>query len=75
MRPETHNLTMLAIELQTLALRVARRFANNDSAIRPQDAAGLKPDFFHHAGKVHHMVHGDTGTARDLGFGRGAHED
>jgi len=33
---------MLAIELQTLALRVARRFANNDSAIRPQDAAILQ---------------------------------
>ena len=42
MRPETHNLTMLAIELQTLALRVARRFANNDSAIRPQDVAILQ---------------------------------
>jgi hypothetical protein len=42
MRPETHNLTMLAIELQTLALRVARRFANNDSAIRPQDAVILQ---------------------------------
>ena len=42
MRPETHNLTMLAIELKTLALRVSRRFANNDSAIRPQDAAILR---------------------------------
>jgi hypothetical protein len=42
MRPETHNLTMLAIELQTLALRVARRFAHNDSAIGPQDAAILQ---------------------------------
>ena len=41
MKPETHNLTMLAIELQTLALRIARRFANNDAAIRPQDVAIL----------------------------------
>jgi hypothetical protein len=42
MRLETHNLTMLAIELQTLALRLARRFANNDTAIRPQDVAILQ---------------------------------
>ena len=42
MRPETHSLTMLAIELKTLALRVARRFANNDSGIRPQDVAILR---------------------------------
>jgi hypothetical protein len=42
MRSEALNLTMLAIELKTLALRVSRRFANNDSATRPQDVAILR---------------------------------
>jgi hypothetical protein len=41
MRPEALNLTMLAIELKTLALRISRRVANNDSVIRPQDVAIL----------------------------------
>jgi hypothetical protein len=42
MRAEALNLTMLAIDLKTLALRVSRRVANNDSAIRPQDVAILR---------------------------------
>jgi len=42
MRAETHSLTMLAIDLKTLVLRVSRRFANNDSSIRPQDVAILR---------------------------------
>jgi|307.fasta_scaffold1661998_1 hypothetical protein len=43
MRPETLKLTMLAIELKTLALRVSRRPAKNEpgQAIRPQDVAIL----------------------------------
>lgn len=43
MRPETLKLTMLAIELKTLALRVSRGSARNEAAqaIRPQDVAIL----------------------------------
>ena len=43
MRPETLKLTMLAIELKTLALRVSRHHARNApaQAIRPQDVAIL----------------------------------
>jgi hypothetical protein len=43
MRPETLKLTILAIELKTLALRVSRRPAKNEPAhtIRPQDVAIL----------------------------------
>ena len=43
MRPETLKLTMLAIELKTLALRVSRRAARNEAAqaTRPQDVAIL----------------------------------
>jgi hypothetical protein len=43
MRTETLNLTMLAIELKTLALRVSRRLAHNESAqtLRRQDIAIL----------------------------------
>jgi hypothetical protein len=39
MRPETLKLTILAIELKALALRVSRRPAH---AIRPQDVAILR---------------------------------
>jgi hypothetical protein len=44
MRPETLKLTILAIELKTLALRVSRRPAKNEPAhaIRPQDVAMLQ---------------------------------
>jgi hypothetical protein len=43
MRPESLKLTMLAIELKALALRVSRRPAKNEptQAIRPQDVAIL----------------------------------
>ena len=43
MRLETLKLTMLAIELKTLALRVSRRPAKNEpaQAVRPQDVAIL----------------------------------
>jgi hypothetical protein len=43
MRPETLKLTILAIELKTLALRISRQPAKNEPAhlIRPQDVAIL----------------------------------
>lgn len=43
MRPETLKLTILAIELKTLALRISRQPAKNERAnlIRPQDVAIL----------------------------------
>jgi hypothetical protein len=43
MKPETFKLTLLAIELKTLALRVSRRIANDESAqtVRRQDVAIL----------------------------------
>jgi len=44
MRSETQKLTILAIELKTLALRVSRCPAKNEpaQAIRPQDVAILR---------------------------------
>lgn len=43
MRPETLKLTILAIELKTLALRISRQPAKNERAhsVRPQDVAIL----------------------------------